>query len=96
MTIRARMFTLFPAVWLLAVVASVAWWIGSVASVPRLLLVLAALYLLPVACFRVHQLLWPLAEGRTRLDTPEYVPWWGAHQCQLMYTAFPALEAALS
>jgi hypothetical protein len=55
----------------------------------------AVLYLLPVACFRAHNALWPLAEGRSRLDTPEYSPWWGSHHFQVIYSAFPALEAAL-
>ena len=70
-------------------------WISAPTSVPRALLWLATVYLLPVACFRLHQLAWPLAEGRIRLDAPGYAPWWGAYQFQLMYTAFPALEAAL-
>ena len=46
----------------------------------------------PTACTSA---LWPLAEGRSRIDAPGYSPWWGGHQCQVMYTAFPALEAAL-
>ncbi len=95
MTLRARLFALFPAAWLLLVLLAFASWISAPASVPRALLWLATVYLLPVACFRLHQLAWPLAEGRTRLDEASYAPWWGAYQFQLMYTAFPALEAAL-
>lgn len=95
MTLRARLFGLFPAAWLLLVLFAFAAWLNAPASVPRALLGLATVYLLPVACFRLHQLAWPLLEGRTQLDAPAYVPWWGAHQFQLMYTAFPALEAAL-
>jgi hypothetical protein len=48
-----------------------------------------------VAAFRLHEALWPLAEGPSRIDVPAYSPWWGAHQLQVMYGAFPALEAAL-
>ena len=95
MTLRARMFALFPAVWLLTVLLAFASWVSVPASVSRALLWLAAVYLLPVACFRLHQFLWPLSEGKTRLDVPGYVPWWGAHQFQLVYTAFPAIEASL-
>ncbi len=53
------------------------------------------LYAVPVAAYRVHEWLWPLAEGPSRIDAPGYSPWWGGHQCQVMYSAFPALEAAL-
>jgi len=95
MTVRASLFAWFPVVWLLLVAVTFASWVDTPASVTRFLVWLATLYLLPVACFRLHQLAWPLVEGRTRLDTAGYVPWWGGHQCQVMYTAFPALEAAL-
>lgn len=95
MTVRARLFALFPVAWLLLVLLAFAFWVSAPASVPKALLCLAIVYLLPVACFRLHQFVWPLTEGKTRLDAPGYVPWWGAHQFQLMYTAFPALEAAL-
>jgi hypothetical protein len=56
---------------------------------------LAVLYLVPVATYRLHGALWPLVEGASRIDAPRYAPWWGGHQCQLMYSALPALEAAL-
>jgi len=95
MTLRARLFSLFPAAWLCLVAWAFAAWTFAPYSPWRLLAVLAVLYLVPVACFRLHDLAWPLLEGRTRLDAPGYVPWWGAHQMQVMYTAFPALEAAL-
>ena len=95
MTVRARLFALFPTAWLFLVLLTFTFWLSALASVPRVLLWLTTVYLLPVACFRLHQLAWPLVEGKCRLDAPSYVPWWGAHQFQLMYTAFPALEAAL-
>jgi len=94
MTVRARVFTCFPAAWLAAVCAC-ALFAAAEPGAPSLAALFAALYLLPVACFRVHDLLWPLVEGRSRLDAPGYSPWWGGHQFQVMYTAFPALEAAL-
>ncbi|MGB5473124.1 MAG: acyl transferase [Gammaproteobacteria bacterium] len=95
MTMRARLFALIPATWLSLVLLAFAFWIHAPGSALRALLWLVIVYLLPVACFRLHQLAWPMVEGKTRLDAPGYVPWWGAHQLQLMYTAFPALEAAL-
>ena len=94
MTVRAQVFGLFPLLWMAAVGAC----IGLVILEPTatdVAALLAVLYLLPVACFRVHNTIWPLTEGFTHLDAPEYSPWWGGHQCQVMYSAFPALEAAL-
>jgi hypothetical protein len=94
MTLRARFFGLFPALWLAAVLACVLLLI-MLPGLSSLALLLAMVYLLPVACYRVHEAVWPLAEGRSRIDAPGYSPWWGGHQFQVMYSAFPALEAAL-
>lgn len=94
MTLRARLFGLFPAFWMLGVL-SLALLLVMLPSLPALLALAAMVYLVPPACFRLHDALWPLAEGRSRIDAPGYSPWWGGHQCQVMYSAFPALEAAL-
>jgi len=94
MTLRARAFALFPAAW--AALALLA--LARLAAAPGLAALAAlafVLYLLPVACFRLHQAAWPIVEGRSWLDAPEYSPWWGSHQFQVMYSAFPALEALL-
>jgi acetyltransferase-like isoleucine patch superfamily enzyme len=94
MTLRARAFGLFPTAWL-ASVGACAYFAVTEPGVVSVAALLAMLYLLPPACFRTHNLLWPLVEGRSRLDTSEYSPWWGSHQFQVVYNAFPALEAAL-
>jgi len=94
MTLRARAFGLFPAAWL-ATVGTCACFALIEPGVASVVALLAALYLVPVTCFRAHNALWRLVEGRSRLDTPEYSPWWGGHQFEIVYSAFPALEAAL-
>ena len=94
MTLRARLFALFPLAWLAGSGASVLYLV-SAPGVVSVMALLAVLYLVPVATFRLHGALWPLVEGASRIDAPRYAPWWGGHQCQLMYTALPALEAAL-
>jgi hypothetical protein len=94
MTLRARLFALFPACWLLLLCAVFL----RMLIAPSFLwgaLLFAVMYLLPVFCFRLHHWLWPLREGLTRIDAPGYSPWWGSHQFQMMYGAFPALESAL-
>jgi hypothetical protein len=93
-TLRARLVALFPATWAILVLAAIV----GFAREPGwawLLVLLALVYLLPLACFRAHNALWPITEGRSRLDTEQYSPWWGGHQFQVIYTAFPGLEAAL-
>jgi hypothetical protein len=94
LTLRARALACFPAAWL-ALALAAGLWLAADPGPGRAAALVAVLYGVPVACFRAHQALWPIAEGRSRLDTPEYSPWWGAHQLQVMYSAFPALEAAL-
>jgi len=94
MTIRARVFGSFPALWLLAA--------GAVLMLllldpgwPTILMLLFVVYVFPVLCYRTHDLIWPLEPGLSRLDTRQYSPWWGGHQFQMIYSALPALEAVL-
>jgi hypothetical protein len=94
MTFRARMFALFPACWML-LLCVVLLWLLVAPGAGQFAILIGVLYLLPVLCFRLHQWLWPVQEGLTRIDAPGYSPWWGSHQFQMMYGAFPALESAL-
>lgn len=95
MTLRSRLFSCFPAFYLLAALALTAWFVAAPTWVP-LLSLFAHLYVLPVACYRLHQAIWPVREGTCRLDLPAvYVPWWGGHMFQLPFDAFPQLESAL-
>lgn len=60
-----------------------------------LAVVLLLPYLYPLLAFRLHQLLFPLKEGSYDLLAPNYNPWWGGHQIQLVYFACPFLEGLL-
>lgn len=53
------------------------------------------LYLFPVGIYRLHEHFHPVSEGFSSLRDPSYSPWWGSHQIQVIYMAFPALEALL-
>jgi hypothetical protein len=53
------------------------------------------LYVLPPLLHRVHGWVFPLKEGAHPLVGERYVPWWGSHQLQLIFTAVPSLEALL-
>lgn len=95
MTWRSRLFSLFPALFVLGALAAVAWLLVAPGWIPAAWL-LFHLYGLPLACYRLHQLCWPIEEGVCRLDLPGvYVPWWGGHMFQLPYDALPELEALL-
>jgi hypothetical protein len=93
-TWQARLMALFPALWLAGVLAALGWLWLAPGALPALSLA-AVVYLVPVAAFRLHQALWPLVIGDTNLAEPRYVPWWGAHQLQVVYIALPPLEALL-
>lgn len=94
MTLLSRIMALFP-------VSIAGLFLASVYLLiryphPTLLLPpLFVLYLYPVMMFRLLNLFKPLREGRFDLSKPEYDPWWGSHQFQVMYYACPFLEGLL-
>ena len=53
------------------------------------------IYGIPLIAYRIHNLFYPLEEGITYLLDKEYSPWWGSHQIQIIYIAFPFLEILL-
>jgi hypothetical protein len=95
MTWASKLMTLFPL--LLAVVSGAV----CVAGIDQgsvfcgVLGALAVIYLLPPFIFRVHHAVWGVRPGITDIAPRKYSPWWGGHQIQAIYLAFPALEAAL-
>lgn len=54
-----------------------------------------SIYLVPLAAYRLHETVHPLVEGRSHIAGGPYSPWWGGHQIQLVFIAFPMLETAL-
>jgi hypothetical protein len=53
------------------------------------------LYALPLCAYRLHLLFFPIPTGISRLKGQDYSPWWGSHQFQVIYIAFPMLETVL-
>lgn len=53
------------------------------------------LYGFPVLCYKLHSQIYPLKPGISYLQGSNYSPWWGSHQLQIIYIAFPALETWL-
>lgn len=64
-------------------------------SVWRALAGLFCIYGVPLVAYRVHERAHPLVEGRSHIAGGPYSPWWGGHQIQLVFIAFPVLESAL-
>jgi hypothetical protein len=94
MTPISWFFTFYPALVLALAVASCLW-IAACPSLLSLASLPAVLYGLPLASYRLHELAFPLGPGASSLNGEAYSPWWGGHQIQWIYLAFPSLEAAL-
>ncbi len=86
MSPMGRLMATWPWIFL-AVLAACAWKAGW--AVPLVL------YLVPPILHRLHGAVFPLREGAHALVGKGYVPWWGSHQLQVPFIAFPALEAVL-
>jgi hypothetical protein len=94
MTFRGLLISLFPLAMVVGSGASVVFafwcrepWLFAVAF--------AFLYVLPVLCFRIHQLIAPIKMGGSHLAGKGYSGWYGGHQIQLLYLYLPILERLL-
>jgi hypothetical protein len=90
-----RACALFPALHLAAIAAALLALLRD-PSPATLGLLLAAVYLLPVAAYRLLGWRHPLREGVSCLDEPRFSPWWGGHQVQALFIAAPPLEGVLT
>ena len=94
MSFAGRLLTFFPALviacagtsFVMAIATRSPWW---------LLAIVFSIYGLPLLAFSVIDRIRPLREGRSYLDGPRYSPWWGSHNIQRIYIAFPQLESLL-
>lgn len=94
MTFLSVILSFFPAIVILIAVSSFLWLCFS-PGIFSILSLLFSLYGFPLLVYRIHQLFYPIKEGISYLGTKEYSPWWGSHQIQVIYIAFPALETLL-
>ncbi|MEO0432736.1 MAG: acyl transferase [Cyanobacteria bacterium J06656_5] len=94
MTPLSKLLSFFPSVTLAG--AALASLYGIWGRSPwGLLLGLFFLYGLPVLSYRLHSRRYPLNYGISYLQGDDYSPWWGSHQLQVIYVAFPVLETLL-
>lgn len=94
MSIAGRLFAFFPLLHLVLCLAGIVFCVSS-RNALWLCWIIAFLYLFPPLAGRLHQLVYPLKEGRHRLDEPGYSPWWGTLQLQGLFNAVPSLEGVL-
>jgi hypothetical protein len=91
----SRLLLFFPSFHLLLIGTVFYRWTCT-PSLSLFLLGIGTIYLFPLILFRIHHFFFPLQEGRSYLDDPhQYSPWWGGHQIQLIFCAFPFLESLL-
>ncbi|MCG8671700.1 MAG: hypothetical protein MI867_20010 [Pseudomonadales bacterium] len=93
MTIYGKLISLFPiSQFLLICWALIAFVLGP--SLVGGFLVIAAIYLLPLAAFHLHQAFFPLKAGVTDI-TSGYNVWYGTHMIQSLLIAMPLFERVL-
>jgi hypothetical protein len=94
MTPLSTIFSFFPALVMLLTAASFLW-ICFYPGILSIMALLISLYCFPLLIYRIHEYFYPLKEGISYLGGKNYSPWWGSHQIQVIYIAFPALETLL-
>ncbi len=94
MTLGGKLISLFPAFLLILILGDLVWMVTDPSPFAVVFLVFA-IYVLPPLAHRLHSLIWPVVEGVSRLDAPNYSPWWASHKIQSFYEALPFLERAL-
>ncbi|MBD1833775.1 acyl transferase [Cyanobacteria bacterium FACHB-472] len=94
MTFLSVILSFFPTIVILLAISSFLWGCFS-PGIFSILTLLFSLYGFPLLVYRIHELFYPIKEGISYLGTKEYSPWWGSHQIQVIYIAFPALETLL-
>ena len=98
MTLLSRLLSFFPSLTIGLASASFVWLCLSNSWTTGLLrfgCLLSVLYLFPLLIYWLHNRFYPVTEGVSYLRGEQYSPWWGAHQIQSIYIAFPILETVL-
>lgn len=97
MSLLGRIMALFPALMLLLVLIclGIIVWSSDLGVIVGFLALIFVIYGLPLLIYRIHNHFYPLKEGATYISGDKYNPWWGTHQIQMVYGAFPVLEVIL-
>ena len=94
MTTLSKILAFFPATVMLLSLLSFLWLCGD-GGIWAMLALVFWLYGFPLIVYRIHSHFYPIKEGISYLRGPDYSPWWGSSQIQLIYSSFPMLEVVL-
>lgn len=94
MTLLSKLLSFFPSLTLSLAVLSLGYGIWQ-HSLWGVMLCVFFLYGFPLISYWLHSYVYPLKHGISDLQGSDYSPWWGSHQLQIIYIAFPALETLL-
>jgi hypothetical protein len=94
MTLLSTILSFFPMLVMLMSLTSFLWICVSpgIFSVITLIFIV---YGFPLLIHKIHTYFYPIEEGISYLCEKKYSPWWGSHQIQSIYIAFPAIEIIL-
>ena len=94
MTTLGRLVSCFPVVYLIGLISLVLTTL-KLSSVPLFIISILYIYLVPLMCFRIHNLIFPLTEGEWDLSEKKYNPWWASYMFQFPFIAVPMFESFL-
>ncbi|MEM7771418.1 MAG: acyl transferase [Cyanobacteria bacterium P01_E01_bin.6] len=91
MTMLSRVLSVFPAFVMMVNIGAFAYFCSHPGMMSAIALLLS-LYGVPPLVYRLHAWRYPISDGISYLLDATYSPWWGSHQIQVIYIAFPMLE----
>ncbi|MEL7034621.1 MAG: acyl transferase [Cyanobacteria bacterium J06592_8] len=94
MTLLSILLSWFPTVLIFLAISSLIS-ICIHPSFTNIFCLIFTLYGIPLIVYRIHHLFYPLEPGVSYLLGKKYSSWWGSHQIQIIYIAFPILEIIL-
>ncbi len=93
MTLKSKIFNLFPALHLMLILSSIYCFVKSPNPISFLSIFLF-IYIFPLLMFRILIFFYPIKEEVSDIFS-DFSPWWAGHQIQLLFMAIPRLESIL-
>jgi hypothetical protein len=93
-TISSKLFALYPAFHALAILGCLYQFVLSPNPL-RFASIFLAIYLLPLASFRLLNLITPIREGTSDIMGNKFSPWWAGHQIQGLLMAVTWFESPM-
>jgi len=94
MTIKSKIFNLFPTIHIVLILSAFYHFVKYVTPL-NFIAIFFFIYLFPLLTFRALIVFFPIFEGESDIFSGEFSPWWAGHQIQLVFMAVPRLESIL-